>query len=176
VLYVTLSEVKANLNITTSANDDELTDMADAAEGAVLAMSGPVSLSATVTETVWPYNGVAVLSSAPVASIASVTTSGGTPVTYTANLGAGLLDVSTIWYPTRDLPLTVTYTPQPRTTAAQVRMAVLMVTARLWETQRGNTPAILQGGEQEVFTPGLQGILAEARGILGLGSRPPAVA
>lgn len=52
------------------------------------------------------------------------------------------------------------------------RLASLMIAARLWETQRGSTPTILQGGDNDVpFTPGLGGILTEVRSLLTASTR-----
>ncbi len=156
----TLADVKAHLNVTSSANDGELTDFLDAATEAVNEIAG-VSTVRTYTETVWVDGGAAFLSHTPVVSVASVT-SAGEPVTGWTFSTYGAVTGLRGWR-----EVTVTYNAGTAVPSARVHTAILMLTARLWETQRGNTPTILQGGEGPTFTPGLQGILGEVRALLG---------
>ncbi len=156
--FVTLTDVRAHLNITGGAeHDNELSRMAEAAEQTVLDISGPVGGDVTVTLSP-SRSGLVLLPDQPVAAVTAVT-SGGQPVSFTARPDAGLVSVSTT------SPVTVTYT-RDSSRREQVRIAVLMVTDRLWETQRGRSPSPLQGGGEPTFTPGLQGILSEVRALL----------
>ena len=173
MLFVNLDELRANLNKVSTADDDELIDFAETAEAMVLTITGPISGPETVVETLWPREGVVVLRSAPVTSVTSVVDMGGTPVAHTADLAAGLV------YPTGAFGiaywnrLTVTYVVSANVDPMLLRQAVLMITQRLWETQRGNSPTILQGGDDQApFTPGLQGVLADVRAMLNISGRP----
>ena len=155
-----LADVKAHLNITSSANDDELSDFLDSALELVNEEVG-VSAPQSYTETLTVDGGMAILSHTPVTAVASVT-SFGDPVTgYTFDSYGRLMGL-TGWR-----RIVVTYTAGTTAQSARAHTATLMVTKRLWESQRGNTPTILQGGEEPTFTPGMQGILSEIRALLG---------
>lgn len=175
--FVTLSELRAHLNVSSNANDAELGEIGAAAEAKVLELTGPVSAAGSVSETAFPVDGMVVLNAAPVTSVTSVVDGGGTPVAFSADLAAGVLRVTAAsGYAYFNRPVTVTYVTPGSFDPAQIRWAVKMVAARMWETQRGNTPAVLQGGEESTFTPGLQGILSEVRAWLGLDSSRPSIA
>src|SRR5215217_5624204 len=155
-----LSQVKAHLNITSTASDDELADFLDAATELVNEMVNTSPVQA-YTETLWVDRGAVFLSHTPVVSVTSVVSAGETLTGWTMNPYGAITDL-TGWR-----EVVVTYAAGTAAPSARVHTAILMVTGRLWETQRGNTPTILQGGEGPVFTPGLQGILSEVRALLG---------
>jgi hypothetical protein len=162
VAIVPFPELKAHLNITGTTNDEELMGFLDSAEELVR-QEAAVYAPQSYTETVAVDSGVAILSHTPVISLTSVTASGETITGATASR-YGLLRGVRGWR-----EVTVTYTAGTAVPPARVHTAVLMVTARLWETQRGNTPTVFQGGEEPTFTPGMQGILGEVRALLGAG-------
>lgn len=167
MLYVTLAEVRKYLNTSNVTNDDELTDFADAAEARVLKLCGPSAVAGSATRTITPSSsGTVVLPAAPVSAVTSVVDAAGNALPYVPYLEAGLLTVHARG------PVTVTYTTGASIPVALIRTAILMVLGRLWETQRGNSPANYQGAEGETFTPGLQGILSEAAALLGVNDAP----
>lgn len=156
-----LSEVKAHLNITSSTNDSELSDFLDSATDLVneIANTSPVQ---TYTETLWADRGAVFLSHIPVVAVTSVVSAGETLTGWTMYPHGAITDLG------GSREVVVIYTAGVATPSARVHTAILMVVARLWETQRGNAPATsLQGGEGPAFTPGLQGIIAEVQALLG---------
>lgn len=161
MLYVTLPEAKLHLNKTSSADDVEITDLTNAAEQTVLGMTGPIAAAGPVVETQVPYRGT-VLLAGPATSITSVVDEWSTPVAvtdYTVDLAAGVIEGIPRWG-----AVTVTYVAKGSPLDV-VRTAIFMVLGRLWETQRGNAPA-LPAGEGPVFTPGMGGIITEVRALL----------
>lgn len=157
----TLDDLKAHLNDTGGADDAELLPMLDAAVEVVEGIAGPLS-AGDVTET---HYGVAsrllVLRKAPVSAVAavSVTPAGGVATAWTADaytldgdLGA-LRSVAGMFFG----DVTVTYTVTPVATPAAVSLAILVVAAHLWETQRGAGPSPIPGQPDsgEVFAPGV---------------------
>lgn len=156
-----LSQVKAHLNITSSTNDSEISDFLDSATELVneIAFASPVQ---TYTETLWADRGAVFLSHIPVVSVTSVVSAGETLTGWTMYSYGAITDLGGA------REVTVVYTAGVVTPSARVHTAILMVVARLWETQRGNAPATsLQGGEGPTFTPGLQGIISEVNALLG---------
>lgn len=156
-MIATLADAKAHLNLTTTANDNELQGFLDAAEDLVAEEAHTYGV-ASYTE-IRPVDlGVAFLSHTPVVSVTSVTQSGETLTGWTVHPYGAVSDL----HGCREV--TIAYTAGTALPAARVRAAVLMVTQRLWETQRG---ALRVGGEDTTFTPGMQGILGEIRALLG---------
>ncbi len=156
---VSFDQVKAHLNITGTASDEELVGFLDSAEELVR-QEAAVYDPQSYTETVVVDGGVAILSHTPVISLTSVTAPGET-ITGATVSRYGLLRGVRGWR-----EVTVTYTAGTAVPSARVHTAVLMVVSRLWETQRGTSPTPLQG-DDATFTPGLQGILSEVRALLG---------
>lgn len=156
----TLDDVKRHLDITSTTNDGELQSLLDAAEEIVRREAREFS-STTYTETLWVDRGAVFLSHTPVTGVTSVTSYGET-ITGTTFTASGYVGGLRGWR-----EVVVTYTAGRAVTSASAYVATLMVAGRLWETQRGNTPAILQGGEEPTFTPGMQGIISEIRAVLG---------
>ena len=156
---VSLSDAKRHLNITGGANDAELQEFVDAAEEIVRAEARQFA-SATHVETLWVTGGYVILSNTPVTAVASVVSAGETisGATFTAS---GLLSGLRGWR-----EVTVTYTAGRDVPTARAYVAALMVTQRLWETQRGSAP-VLGGGGEPTFTPGMGGIITEIRAVLG---------
>lgn len=137
---VTLAELKAHLNITSSTHDVELDTHLAAAVDTVEGMVGAVA-SRAVVQTVRASGGTVVLSTSPVLSVQSLT-SAGVAVTYRADLPAGLLyDVT----PTGDV--VVSYTVGRSPVPAAIRLAILVVAAHLWRTQQGSSPSQFQDAE-----------------------------
>lgn len=158
-LIATLDEAKTHLNITTAANDDELLDFLESATDLVREEARVYDVG-TYTETV-PVSreGVALLSNTPVVSVTSVTSAGETITGTTVNRYGRLSGLR------GRREVVVVYTAGTAVPEARVRTAILMVTARLWATQRGASP--LRSSEEDAFTPGMQGILGEVRALLG---------
>ncbi len=146
----TLADLKTHLNIpaTVTRDDAEMTGHLAAAVNVVESIVGPLA-PVTVTETVTARAGTAILSRSPVSGVTSLTTRAGSTVdTFTLNGPAGLLTGLSV-----SGSLRVTYTAGRDVLPNALRLAVLAVAARLWETQRGNAPArsALPGGE-DTFT------------------------
>jgi hypothetical protein len=157
-MIATLADARAHLNLTSTANDNELQAFLDAAEELVSEESHTYEV-ASYTE-VRPVDlGVAFLSHTPVVSVTSVTAYGETLTGWTVHPYGAVSGLSACRG-----EVTITYTAGTALPAARVRAAVLMVVQRLWETQRG---ALRVGGEDSTFTPGMQGILGEIRALLG---------
>lgn len=148
---VSLAEVKRHLQMSPGSgpDDDELTFTAEAAAGIVEGFVGPLS-AVTVTET-FPSDRYRHLSPqqfllrrAPVTAVTAVTGLSG----WRADLAAGIV------YPQGCVPsgpVSVTYTAGLDPVPAAVRLAVLIVTAHLWETQRGSGSPLAPDG----VTPGV---------------------
>lgn len=132
----TLADLKSHLNITDPSQDSELLTMLDAAVDVVEGYVGELD-SASVTETHYGGGTVLVLRRPPVLSVTSVTMNGAATTAYVLDGAAGLLrgqfSGDTV----------VTYTTGRAVVPPAVRLAVLVVAGRLWETQRGNAPSAL---------------------------------
>jgi hypothetical protein len=155
-MIVTLTDAKTHLNLSSAANDAELQAFLDSAEELVAEETRTYSV-ASYTETRPVDCGVAFLSHTPVVSVVSVTAPGETITGFTIH-PYGAVSGLDGWR-----EVTIAYTAGTALPPARVRTAVLMVTQRLWETQRGARPT----SEDPTFTPGMQGILGEIRALLG---------
>lgn len=144
-----LSDLKEHLDIQRSVHDAELQGMLDAAVELVEGYVGPLD-GVTTTETHYAVSRSLplVLRRSPVLSVASVTDSYGNAYSgsdWTLDGPAGLLHLSRTggafghW----SGDVTVTYTAGRATLPTSVRMAILIVAADLWSTQRGNAPSAL---------------------------------
>lgn len=158
-----LTDLKAHANSTDAADDAELQDMLDAAVGIVAGIVGPL-VSETVTETHYGATSpLLVLRKAPVTELLSLSIQrpGGTVSTYLVDdyLLDGELGVvrsATGWVFSGDV--TVSYTAGRADIPAPVSLAILVVAAHLWETQRGIAPTPLQLQQPDVgeaFAPGI---------------------
>jgi hypothetical protein len=152
----TLADLKAHLNITSTTHDVELQTMLEAAAEVVVGYVGPLD-GTQVTETHYEVRrGLPlVLRRYPVLSVASVTDSHGKTYAaseHTTDGASGLLRLNNgTWAG----DITVTYTAGRAVLPAAVGLAVLVITAHLWETQRGNTPSALPTNPDEAtFDPG----------------------
>jgi hypothetical protein len=126
-----LDDLKAHLNITDSDNDDELLGMLDAATDVTESIVGPLA-GGTVTETHYGLSSdVLVLRQVPVAALVSVSGR------LWPDGALGTLRLVSGYRFAGDV--TVTYTTG-REAPAAVRLAVLIIAAHLWETQRGSAP------------------------------------
>ena len=157
----TLDELKTHVNITSTTHDDELQDMLDAAAEVVAHYVGPLD-SETVTEIHYDSRRMVslLLRNHPVLSVTSITDGNGVVLdadTYTVDTGTGIVRftgyTSTpyfLWWGDRG-DLTVGYEKGRSTLPAAVRLAVLIVAARLWETQRGTAPSALPVTDEAGF-------------------------
>lgn len=180
--WISIDELKAHANITSSTQDIELELMRDAAQDAVEALIGPV-LWRTVTEDLAPSNGQVSLTQFPVVSVTSLVTAWSSmPVNfYTINLQYGEISLGRhgYGYPNALVGLlTATYVAGRASVPAAIRMAGLIIAAHLWETQKGNSP----GGSalpSDDYSPGVIGmgyaIPARAMDLLAPYLRPPNV-
>ncbi len=135
-VFATLQDVKTHLDITSTANDGELTLMLEAAEDVVRSLIGAQFPGSTVSERVASVGGTVILSGRPVDD---VQLNGGAVSGFTVNRAAGLLyDV-----PHTAGPMTATYTVGGGGVPAAVQLACLIVAGHLWETQRGTSPSAL---------------------------------
>ena len=156
----TLTDLRAQTNITSTADDDELQDMLDAAVDVVTGIVGPIDTPASVTETHYNVQSdVLVLKRMPVGSLVSVASRYGavtTPLTltdYELDPDTGLLRTvaGARFYGT----YTVTYTSGRADLPAAIRLAVLVIAEHLWETQRGAAPVGPLADDDTFATPGL---------------------
>lgn len=155
----TVDDLKQHANITWDVDDLELTDMLDAALDVVGGIIGPVGPT-EVTETHYGNSsGVLVLRQMPVASVTSISCGyfGGTPAVldsanYTLDPATGIVRGVGFYG-----DVTVTYTAGSDNPPARQRLAILIIAAHLWETQRGTAPSALALQQQDgdpSFTPG----------------------
>lgn len=161
---VNLSELLLHLNMTTASSSDqiELATHLEAAVGIVEGEVGPM-VPRAVTERVYSPTGTLVLRTGNVLELSAVESVGNGIV---APIGAAVpVDLATIdadgglLYGTVPGSYRVTYTAGYDPVPAALRLAVLIVAAHLWDTQRGRgarprTVAIGQGGgDQQVSVP-----------------------
>jgi hypothetical protein len=152
--FLTLDEVKAQLNMTTTTNDAELQDYIDAACDEVEQWVGPVATRTITGEFVdlmgrTIFNELTtagtrdfVLRWRPVQSIQSITSAILAGVTYApsdfiVDTPTGIVrrgDGGTIFG-----PLVVSYTAGYTTAPAWARLAAKIIVQHMWRTQRGGT-------------------------------------
>lgn len=138
---VTLAEAKLHLNITANTDDAEIQTKIDAAEGAVVDKTGPLT-NTSVTERVRGGGCALTVQVTPLVSVTSVTPAdGGTPldVSQMTTDEAGVIEYLTgarftdRWY---DVEFTAGHgTAIP----ANLKEGVLELVRHLWDTQRGGS-------------------------------------
>lgn len=143
----TLVDLKVHLDIPAddTSNDDELTDILDAAIDVVENIVGPLT-TGPVTETHYGVSSpLIVLRQVPAVELTAVavrlwgTLAADQDVAgYTLDPSTGVLRTATGYQLRGDV--TVTYTVGFSTVPAAVRLGTLIVAAQLWETQRGAMP------------------------------------
>lgn len=143
--FATLEDVKKHLNMTSTANDDELGLMLDAAEDVVRSLVGSFA-AVEVTEPVAVHGGTAILSRRPV--VGDVVLSDESLTGFTVDREAGLLrnvgyTASVGWAYWGTTQLTATYSTGGGVAPAAVELATLIIVGHLWETQRGTSPSAL---------------------------------
>lgn len=158
----TVADLKQHANMTTAVDDEELVDHLDAAVELVEGLIGPIDSPASVTET---HRNVAsdvlVLRSMPMGALTSVSSRVGATTTaltladFELDAASGLLrraDGGGFYG-----SFTVTYTSGRAALPASIFLAVLIVAAHLWATQRGQAPSPLavQDGEFDAPAGGL---------------------
>jgi hypothetical protein len=137
-----IDDLKLHLNKTDDVDDLELTDVLDAAVEVVGGLVGPLD-SETVTDVHYGVAGqTLLLRRMPVAEVLEVSSrsvgySGFTELTladYELDTAAGALRMQTGGLFFGDI--SVTYSVGRETVPAAIRLAVLIIAAHLWETQR----------------------------------------
>jgi len=164
---VSLADVKAQLNITSSTNDVELWGYIQAATEIINRKCG-YTASTVFTETVnfgradSSGNATAVLSRTPVLTVTSITSQMQGLPTYdvtglVVNSEAGLIYFSNWFYFYG--PVTVVYTAGRGFVPPALQTACLIIVQDMWRTQRGGGMAVPgQGGNEDSTTPGDYGI------------------
>lgn len=153
----TLDDFKVHLNKTDAKDDAELSDMLYAAVDAVEGLVGPLR-TREVTETHRRASGSCLLlKQRPAGSLVSVSSRmypGWDLVAqsvdgYELDSDAGLVWAGTAGWFSGDV--VVTYTTGREYVPDAVRLAILIVGAHLWETQRGTSPSALalQGADAD---------------------------
>lgn len=152
-MIASVGDLKKHLNITSSTDDDELVDILDAAERVVVSIAGDWS-SGTVTESVPVSGGTAILGRRPSGAVLVNGSPVGGYVDRAAGVITGLVGYSNYsgMVPPR---LTVTYDVGAAGVPAAIRLAVLIIAAHLWETQRGPSPVGPLAAEDPFATPGV---------------------
>lgn len=133
--FITLDEVRAHCNISSTASDAELELFRNAAQDHVETLIGPV-LWRSVTRT-FTSSGAYALPVWPVVSVQSVTHGGVAYTAHTADIVSGLLSGLPV-----NGEVTVAYTAGRTSCPDSVRLAALLIVADLWETQLGNSPGV----------------------------------
>ena len=150
---VSLADVKQQLNITTTTNDDELQAYIDAVTACIEAGCGPMA-QRQVTEIIEGFDLTLNLLQVPAISVTSVTS------IYTAGVQwlAGVLfvdgDKGVVRRNDRGGfyggPFTVVYTAGRTSVPAGVGLAARIIVQYLWETQRGTSRRSAPGGQADV--------------------------
>lgn len=149
----TVTDLKIHLNKTTDADDTELGDMLDAAIEVVEGIVGPVGES-EVTETHYNVSsGLLVLRRHPASALVSVSSRVGattSPLTlsdYELDPSTGIVRLASGYGFYGNF--TVTYAVGRETVPASIRLAILIIAAHLFETQR--VPGANRGAGQPGF-------------------------
>lgn len=133
-----LDEAKAYLNIRTSTTDEELEGFIPAAIGRVERHLDQALVDVQVTETVAAWDGVVILSHRPVREIVSATIPGALAPTWPT--GSTVVDPTLPAIVNTDSafggPVEVTYKVGRTSVTANEKLAVKMVLAEYWRTQR----------------------------------------
>jgi uncharacterized phiE125 gp8 family phage protein len=155
-----LTDLKAHLNITVDTDDAELQETLDAALELVADLVGPIA-EGVVTETHYGMNsGALVLRRMPVAELTAVSSRSGATTTaltlddYELDAATGLVrrvDGGRFYG-----SFVVTYSTGRESVPASLRLAVLIVAAHLWETQR--MPGFQSGDSLPAGFGGLDGV------------------
>lgn len=141
---VTLTDLKAFLNIASTAHDGELQDMLDRAESILARRVGPLG-TVTVADEVHTGPGPLLLRRYPVVSVSSATSGGAAVTGLDLDADAGMLHGS---FSTVGRSVRVTYVAGRSVLPLDLEAAVLELTAHLWRSQRGTSPTALQGDEE----------------------------
>jgi hypothetical protein len=174
----TLTDLRAQTNIASTADDGELQDTLDAAIDVVAGIVGPLDTPAVVTETHYNVSSdVLVLRRMPAGSLTAVSYRYGAVTTaltlsdYELDAETGLVRLASglRFYGT----YTVSYTAGRDDLPAAIRLACLIVAEHLWETQRGAAPVGPFAADDSFSTPGLgYAIPNRARELLAPYVRP----
>lgn len=136
----TVDDLKTHLNLTDDTHDTELGTMLDAAIEVVEGLIGPLDLTPVTERHRHVNSDHIILQRMPVGSltaVSSVTYGVESPYTVTdfdLDTDTGILRSTYGYWLTGDFA--VTYTTGRYETPAAVRLAVLIIAAHLWETQR----------------------------------------
>lgn len=134
---VTVTEVKAHLNITGAGYDTDLGVFIDRAEAAIAAKCGPLAAESK-TERIDGHTSRLVLRSTPVISLTSVTPVDGTALTvgdlYVSPSGVVEYDDGGSFSAAR---YTVVYQAGRSSVPADLKYAILELVRHFWATQRG---------------------------------------
>lgn len=178
---VTLTDVKAQLNISASdtSDDVELQGYIDAATAAVETQLGQVVDQRTAVDRLdLVGSSVFLLQSTPVISLTSITSLDGTQ-TWSVSPSVMHVDstsgcVTVLSGASVSGPVLVTYQAGMVAVPANVRLAGLIIIQHLWETQR-SVMGVQLGGDQETYVVG-RGFAIPRRAIELLGPQLPGVA
>lgn len=137
---LTLAAAKTHLNITGNQYDAELQDFIDTAESVIVERCGPLAPTAVTDRIAARVGASLLLSTAPVISVTSVTTSDGSTVAVPDLVAteAGVLSYADGLTPFGSTIYTVTYQAGRSTLPAALLMAVREELRHLWKTQRGS--------------------------------------
>lgn len=136
---VTLVEVKAHLNISTTTQDDELAEFIARAEAAIAAKCGPLEPTAK-TSRVRGGSSILALPSWPVLSLTSITPLGEPALTvadYVVTTGGIVEPAVGGSFPSRWYD--VAYQAGRDTLPEDLRLGILELVRHLWQTQRGGS-------------------------------------
>lgn len=189
---VSLSDVKAHLNITSTTNDDEIQGFIDAATEVIENITGPI-LAKAVTE--WHDGGsyTILLTGYPVTSVTSITeytptaqvlaaeptdtTDPFTDYGYVIDTAKGEIARTSGGAPTTFLGrVKVVYTAGRSTIPANVRLAALKLVKHMWSDQRGGSGLPLNAPGDEFLAPTAHLIPWEVEELLAPYKQGPKVA
>jgi hypothetical protein len=149
---VSLADIKQQLNMTSTADDEELRAFLEAATGVIETYLGRAVVRRSFTEEHAVY-GEILLNWTPVISLTSVVSVDGTTTWNTADLHVSTSGVVTAKAGATALQgdISVTYTAGAPVVPANWALAARIIVQHLWDTQRGKSGATHAGG---LDTPG----------------------
>lgn len=175
---ISLADAKAQQNIDSNAQDEELRPFIEATTAVIERHTGKTIVRKTITERVCAsWSNELWLNHRPILSVTSIATTDGLT---TWNVGASYVDIDPDLGRIRVLSgnywsgnLVVTYVAGMTSIPPEYTMAARIIVQHLWQTQRGSGGPAIPGGMD--VTPGL-GYAIPNRALELLGPTPPMVA
>lgn len=157
---ITLTEAKAFLNKSSTADDGEIIDLLLVVSEICERFTRKTWRSATVTETHSTCDSDYLhLRRVPVTSVTSVVVNGVTVTDYVVDKRAGLIrrgtTISEYDWEDSFAGITVTYVTGPASVPEYIKQGCLLLLRHMWDTQRGGSGGPRQNGAVDEYDPAL---------------------